>query len=328
MHIVDELLRDQDDDPALREHLHAYFPAAVRTRFAEAIDRHPLRREIAATSAVNDLVNRNGATYAFRMMEETGASVLDVVHAHLAATSIGEVAPFWSDVCALDGRVDHAVQVVLLQEADRLVERMSRWLLRNQRRPIDVDAVVGSYHSDVMAVDGLIHATATGSDAEHLSSRYTSLVEAGVPEDVAARAARMELLPASLDIARLAQSDAGLVAEVAGVYFALADRLALGALRDRIVDLPRDDRWQSLARAAMRDDLNGEHAALTRTVLVETRASADRPSAERVEIWLEGRRAEVETHVRLSDEAAIAAAPGLATLSVVLRELRTLAGDR
>ena len=57
------------------------------------------------------------------------------------------------------------------------------------------------------------------------------------------------------------------VEETAAVYFLLADRLQLGRLRDLIVALPRDDRWSSVARSALRDDLYAAHAALTRDVL-------------------------------------------------------------
>lgn len=36
---------------------------------------------------------------------------------------------------------------------------------------------------------------------------------------------------------------------------------------DRIIELPRNDRWQSMARASIREDLYAAHAALTGDVL-------------------------------------------------------------
>ena len=36
---------------------------------------------------------------------------------------------------------------------------------------------------------------------------------------------------------------------------------------DRIIELPRADRWQSMARASIREDLYAAHAALTADVL-------------------------------------------------------------
>ena len=46
------------DDPANRHFLASYFPALIQQRFDGQLDRHPLRREIIATGAVNYVVNR------------------------------------------------------------------------------------------------------------------------------------------------------------------------------------------------------------------------------------------------------------------------------
>jgi len=57
------------------------------------------------------------------------------------------------------------------------------------------------------------------------------------------------------------------VRRVASVHLALDRRLELAWLRDRILELPRADLWQTLARAALRDDLYKTHRALTSAVL-------------------------------------------------------------
>ena len=59
-------------------------------------------------------------------------------------------------------------------------------------------------------------------------------------------------------------------------YFRLGSRLELAWLRDRIFDLPRPNRWQALARAALRDDLYRLHRALTREVLDRAATAARR----------------------------------------------------
>ena len=45
----------------------------------------------------------------------------------------------------------------------------------------------------------------------------------------------------------------------------------------RILALPRDDRWQTMARAALRDDLHAVHAQLTAQVLARTSADDSTP---------------------------------------------------
>jgi glutamate dehydrogenase len=57
------------------------------------------------------------------------------------------------------------------------------------------------------------------------------------------------------------------VAQVAEVYFDLADRLPLSRLLQRVNALSREDRWKTLARAALRDELYSAHAGLTFDVL-------------------------------------------------------------
>ena len=46
----------------------------------------------------------------------------------------------------------------------------------------------------------------------------------------------------------------------------LYDRFGVDSLLERITALPRDDRWQALARAALRDDLYSTIIDFTRDV--------------------------------------------------------------
>jgi len=110
--------------------------------------------------------------------------------------------------------------------------------------------------------------------------------------------------------------------EVARVHFALGERLGLPALVERIFGLPRDDRWQTMARAAVRDDLYGVHQQLTARVLETT--SAEDSCTARVAAWesfdgeLIGRSAATLEEITREETAE------LARLSVGLRVVRGL----
>ena len=71
----------------------------------------------------------------------------------------------------------------------------------------------------------------------------------------------------ALDIVAVADRMGKEPLDVAEVYYDLADRLRITQLMDRIIELPRADRWQSMARASIREDLYAAHAALTADVL-------------------------------------------------------------
>ena len=105
------------DDPYLRAELSGYFPAPLRDRFAGQMDSHRLHREIITTTVVNDMVDRSGITFLFRLNEETGASVPDISRAWLVAREVFDLPAFWAQVEALDGQVEVAAQIALMLEA-------------------------------------------------------------------------------------------------------------------------------------------------------------------------------------------------------------------
>ncbi|MDH6434855.1 glutamate dehydrogenase [Streptomyces sp. SAI-144] len=105
--VADELLHTSlPDDPYLHGLLHTYFPAALREKFPEHIDNHPLHREITTTVLVNDTVNTGGTTYLHRLREETGASLEEIVRAQTVARAIFRSGVVWDGVEALDNRVE------------------------------------------------------------------------------------------------------------------------------------------------------------------------------------------------------------------------------
>jgi glutamate dehydrogenase len=108
---------------------------------------------------------------------------------------------------------------------------------------------------------------------------------------------------------------------VMAVYFGIGSRLGLDWLRDRILELPRNDRWQALARAALRDDLYEMHRALTRDVLARG-TSLGAPAA--IDAWLAANEAAVERSQGVLADVKSARTYDTTTLPVALRELKNL----
>ena len=65
------LQTDLPDVPEVADRLTSYFPPALTSRHASTLALHPLRREIATTSLVNQMIGRSGLTYAFVLREAT-----------------------------------------------------------------------------------------------------------------------------------------------------------------------------------------------------------------------------------------------------------------
>ncbi|MER6225578.1 NAD-glutamate dehydrogenase [Streptomyces sp. 900105755] len=321
--VADELLATTlPDDPYLSGLLHAYFPTALRERFAAALATHPLRREITTTVLVNDTVNTGGTTYLHRLREETGASLEEIVRAQTAARAIFRSAPVWDAVEELDNKVDAAVQTRIRLHSRRLVERGTRWLLNNRPQPLQLLETVDFFSERVEQVWQQLPKLLRGADLEWYQHVYDELSGAGVPAELATRVAGFSSAFPALDIVSVADRTGKEPLDVAEVYYDLADRLGVTQLMDRIIELPRADRWQSMARASIREDLYAAHAMLTADVLAAGNGTST--PEQRYQAWEQknaailGRARTTLEEIRSSDSF------DLANLSVAMRTMRTL----
>ena len=309
------------DDPYLQSVLTAYFPEPLHEKFADQMRAHPLRREIITTKVVNDMVDRSGTTFLFRMNEETGASVPDITGAWLVARRVFDLPGFWAQVEALDGQVEVATQLALLLEGHKLAERATRWLLYNRRPPFDIAETIDFFSGGVLTVSSGLPKLLTGRDQSGFADRLESFTAHGVPAGLAERVAAMVPAYSAFDLVEIATATGRGLEETAEVYFDLAERLQITRLRDRITALLRDDRWNTMARAALRDDLYAAHAAITRDVLQVTGPGSPE---ERLADWARRNESAVQragqtlTEIWESDRFTVA------MLSVAVRAIRTL----
>jgi len=294
----------------------------LRSRFASLMAEHPLRREIVTTIAVNEMVDYSGTTFLFRLIEETGASVPDLTRAWLVAREVFDMPAFWQSVESLDGSVDLATQIALLLEGRKLTERAVRWLLHNRRPPFDITATVSFFADGVRTVRAGLPKLLTGRDLAGFEERRDGFVARGVAPDLAEGVAAMVPKYSAFDIVQTASTTGRSVEETSEVYFDLADRLQINRLRERITSLPREDRWSTMARAALRDDLYSAHASLTADVL-GCGAPGVAPE-ERLVAWVANNSAAVAMANQTLGEIWETERFTFTTLSVALRAIRTL----
>jgi glutamate dehydrogenase len=309
------------DDPFLRGVLTDYFPVPLRQRYASRMGSHRLHREIITTAVVNDMVDHSGVTFVFRLNEETGASVPDITAAWLVAREVFDMPGFWQQVAALDGQVDTSAQILLKLEGRKLTERAARWLLHSRRAAFDIRETVDFLAGGVLIVGVALPKLLAGRDLVGFEERRDSYTSRGVPDELAERTAAMVPAYSAFDIVDTAASIGRSVEETAEVYFDLADRLQITRLRDRITALPRDDRWNTMARAALRDDLYSAHAALAKDVLMVTGPGSPE---ERLAAWTQRNDPAVRRATQTLTEIWASDAFTVATLSVAVRAIRTL----
>ncbi|CAM3388446.1 NAD-glutamate dehydrogenase [Stackebrandtia soli] len=299
-----------------------YFPTPLRERFVDVMPEHPLRREIVTTAVVNEAVNRGGTSYVFRVSEEMGCDSADVLRAYVIVREVFGLKEIWQEVEALDNKIPFAAQTATLLVVRRLLDRGVRWLIQNRKLPLDVSAEIERYKSGLAEMLPRIADTLQGSDRDGLGEYAGKLVDKGVPEDLAVRVAGLMYGFGLVDVVEVSHVADVDVEVAADVYYTMAARFGADSILNKISALPRDDRWQTLARMALRYDLYSTLAALTAQILVST--SAEDSAVERVQTWQIDNETSLARVLGSMEEFATAS-PDLASLSVLLRQIRTLA---
>ena len=318
----DDLLQSEvPDDAAYEPLLIEYFPTALRDRFADRIVSHQLRREIISTVIANLVVNRGGTSMIYRLTQETSAPTSEVAAAHMAAWEIFELDDLRQAVNARDNLLSADRQLAIHLAGRQLAERVTRLLVHNRPHPFSTADAIADLAEDVRRTTRHMPDYLVGTDRASFDERVKRLVDAGTPDDLAERAAALGPSVAALDIVDVATETSVPVEIVAAVHFAIADRLELTWLRDRILELPRDSQWSTLSRLTLRGDVYTDHRMLTAQVTGVGDTETD-PMA-RVDRWIHRNVSEVNRFRQTIAE--IRSVPTeLTTLLVASREVRNL----
>ncbi|OOK79439.1 bacterial NAD-glutamate dehydrogenase family protein [Mycobacterium kansasii] len=314
------LTTELPDQDVFASRLPDYFPRPLRERFTSEIRSHQLRREIVTTMLINDLVDNAGISYAFRLAEDVGVTSIDAVRTYVAIDAIFGVNHLWRRIRAANLPV--ALSDRLTLDTRRLIDRAGRWLLNYRPQPLAVGAEINRFAAKVKAMTPRMSEWLRGDDKAIVEKEAAEFTTQGAPHDLAYRVAvglyRYSLLDI-IDIADIIEID---TAEVADTYFALMDRLGTDGLLTAVSELPRNDRWQALARLAIRDDIYASLRALCFDVLAV--GEPDESGEQKIAEWEHISASRVERARRTLNEIRECGAKDLATLSVAARQIRRM----
>ncbi len=297
-----------------------YFPTPLRKRFTPEIRTHQLRREIVTTMLINDLVDTGGISYAFRIAEDVGVRPVDAVRTYVATDAIFGVGDISRRIRAANLPV--ALSDRLTLDTRRLIDRAGRWLLNYRPQPLAVGAEINRFAAKDRDLTPRMSEWLRGDDKAIVEKEAAEFASQGAPDDlaylVAAGLYRFSLLDI-IDIGDITEIDA---AEVADTYFALMDRLGTDSLLTAVSELPRNDRWHSLARLAIRDDIYASVRSLCFDVLAV--GEPDESGEEKIAEWEHLSASRVERARRTLLEIQETGEKDLATLSVAARQIRRM----
>ena len=275
------------------------------------------------TQVVNDLVNGAGMTFWPRLAGETGATAAELTRANFVAREIFGSLQLRDELKTYDNVLDARVQTRMRLEMRTLVERASRWLVTNRRPPLDSQGTVEFFSQPVQRVMAELPELMTGRELTAFqraprrargAGRARGPRHAGRGAQPGVHAARhhRDRRPARTSTRPRSRGCTSRSASGSGCRRVV----------QRILALPRDDRWQTMARGALRDDLYAVHIQLTAQVLLATSPEDSVPA--RIAAWEDDDSVVVSRAVATLEEICADDSADLARMSVGLRVVRGL----
>lgn len=257
------LASDVPEEPFLNSLLIGSFPIPLQKRFSEQMQDHPLRREIIATRLCNLIVNEMGFSFVYRLQDETGASTAAIVRAYMIARNVLNMEVIWKQIEMLDGQVNVQQQQSMLMTYVRLVRRVTRWFLRNNRTKIDMFEATRIYSHGVEELKNAMPSIFSKDTRIHYDVHLKAYLALSVPQALAHELTITPGLFAAVDIIEVAHEQNVSVSEVAKVYYGIGEYLDLNWIRSQVISHPTENHWEGLSREALRDDLDWQQRLLT-----------------------------------------------------------------
>lgn len=316
-----EILKsDLPEDPCFSSFILGEFPNALHQNYILAMQAHPLRREIIATQLVNNIINEMGLTFIYRMREETGASISAIIKAFTISRKVFDIDHLRKTIES-EPNVDISLQYAMMSKLNQLVRRSTRWFLRHLTHP-DINRVIAQFKPAMQSLNKNLQHYLSADEQPMLDKKTASLIEQGVNKQTATIIANSPKLLSALDVIQ-AMLDSGHSAHhIATAYFALDDRLGINLLRQQIIAYPVNSKWDALARASFRDELDRHLRLLTLSLM--SSSSKRKPLLRQIDDWIMKNQASLERWNKMIEDIRSADVIQPVMLAVALRELQTI----
>ena len=283
--LLKEAILDSElpEDPYLKRYLIRAFPHPLQQQFTDAMQQHPLRREIIATNVSNLIVNEMGFGFAYRVQTETGALMPAIVRAYIIARSVFDMDSVTKNIESLDNCIKADDQINLMITYVRLLRRATRWFLNTKRVHLNIEQAVLKYQKEVSALRETLPQCLGELYQSRFEEHYETYCRIGVPESLALELTRTRGLFAAMDIVDIAHETQSTITEASEAFFGVGEFLDLGWLREQIIIHATENNWEALAREALRDDLDMQQRLMTTHVLGSK--TEGETFAQHLQIW-------------------------------------------
>ncbi|WP_166376834.1 NAD-glutamate dehydrogenase [Pseudoalteromonas sp. Z9A4] len=324
MVLKESLVSDEiTENPYYRQLLVKSFPRPLREKFNDAMNNHPLRKEIIATKLANSIVNDMGLNFMVRMHEETGANEAEIAMCYSIASEIFEMRDTWSSISALDNKIPAAVQTEMLYQLRRTVRRATRWFLRHRNKSQTIEQGIEFFAPTFKDLSDNLNTYMIEKENDRIVIEANKLIDAGVPADIANRIVSLSSLFSVMDLAEVANSSGRNISMVSNTYFKLGARMGLHWFLEQITKQPVANHWQALARSSYREELDWQQRTLSEVVLNSFEGDESDVDSQ-IDEWMDSQDLLLQRWKQMLAEFKTSQSHDFAKFSVALRELMLL----
>lgn len=261
--LYDDLLESPvPDDDYLSRELFRYFPDQMAEGYRDGINGHRLRREIIATMLANSMINRGGATFITRLMDQTGATTTEIAQGFVAVRNSFDLTDLNTEIDKLDTKIDGSLQLDLYREIQTLLLERVVWFKRNVSFENGLFAVVERFRNGITELRARLDKLLPEEQAAFLTERAKGYTASGVPKALARRIAWLPAERAIPDIVIVSEDTEADLQTAASSFFEVGHHFRIGAMYELAADLEVHDYYDGLALDRARATLAAAHRAL------------------------------------------------------------------
>ncbi|MGE6460305.1 NAD-glutamate dehydrogenase [Pseudoalteromonas tetraodonis] len=324
MVLKESLVTDEiTENPYYRQLLVKSFPRPLREKFNDAMNNHPLRKEIIATKLANNIVNDMGLNFMVRMNEETGANEAEIALCYSIASEIFQMRDTWLSISDLDNKIPSNVQTEMLYQLRRTVRRATRWFLRHRTKAQTIEQSIEAFAPTFADLSENLNKYIVKTESDRIESAREELTQSGVPVEIAQRIVSLSSLFSVMDLTQIAQNSNRKIDMVSHTYFKLGAQMGLHWFLDQITNQPVSNHWQALARASYREELDWQQRTLSEVVLNSFEGDSSDVDGQ-IEQWMDSQDLLLQRWKQMLTEFKTSQSHDFAKFSVALRELMLL----
>ncbi|MBL7002577.1 MAG: NAD-glutamate dehydrogenase [Gammaproteobacteria bacterium] len=263
---------DNFDNNCFDQILIEYFPKPLQQQYKEYILNHTLKKNIMATMVSNQLINQLGIGFGYKMKEETGANIAQIVKAYLSVIQIFNFNEIWQDIENIKS-INEALKTQCLLSMTSVLQRSISWILRTYPNHFEIDQFVERFSSPVSELKECLSCVLSGEPLDDFN-QYTELLSKNeIPQDVTQKFLPAIFLSASFDITEISLSLNNNVNDTARLFYAVSDKLDLEWIKNHISNLSKGNHWHQLAISSMRNEVHRHHKKITYVLLKNTKST-------------------------------------------------------